>query len=325
MALGDDPYGTPVAEGDIQQAEAPDVAGLAGQWRDWMAEPGNRQAIMQFGINMMQPVAYGQSAAGHFGQAVGAAGEAVDRFQTAEYREREQVRKEAETKDRGDIGVHRAESYRKGQEAAQERARANTIRAQSSVDLTKARADKLVGEANMLKIMADREPDLRVKRQLEQAHLIAKTESERALAEHRQKQTELSDVRVGIQQQNADTASRRVDVSEEQGNRAGDQRDQRLQLQREQLEEVRKKWTTMTPAQREAAYTNHTLFGGKMTYEEFTQRAAGGAPPTAGAKPPATGAPAGGSAKPVTAVDDKGVTRTWNPAKGPKSDPKAWE
>ena len=82
-----------VGEGDVQEPEALEPTKLLNEWSDWMSEPGNRQAIMQFGINLMQPMAYGQTAAGHFGRALGSAGEAVDRYQTAQLKDEEMQRK----------------------------------------------------------------------------------------------------------------------------------------------------------------------------------------------------------------------------------------
>ena len=54
---------------------------FTGAWRSWMGDPQNRASLMQFGISMLQPVGVGQSQLGHFGQAVGQAGEAATRVQ----------------------------------------------------------------------------------------------------------------------------------------------------------------------------------------------------------------------------------------------------
>lgn len=67
---------------------------IAGQWKNWMANEGNRAALMQFGIAMMQPVGLGQTPLGHFGQAVGSVGELGTRREEAERKERELSSKE---------------------------------------------------------------------------------------------------------------------------------------------------------------------------------------------------------------------------------------
>lgn len=56
-----------------------DPATATNQWDSWMERPGNRQALLQMGLQMMQPVAMGQTVGGHIGQAVGAGGEAMTR------------------------------------------------------------------------------------------------------------------------------------------------------------------------------------------------------------------------------------------------------
>ncbi|HEY0724516.1 MAG TPA: hypothetical protein VGD41_11100, partial [Pyrinomonadaceae bacterium] len=61
-----------------QPAQAPG-SDVAGQWRNWIGDPSNRAALMQFGISLMQPIAPGQNTLGHVGEALGSAGEAVAR------------------------------------------------------------------------------------------------------------------------------------------------------------------------------------------------------------------------------------------------------
>lgn len=61
----------------------------AGQWRGWLSDPGNRAALMQFGISLMQPIAPGQTPIGHFGSALGSAGEAISRREKQDLAEAE--------------------------------------------------------------------------------------------------------------------------------------------------------------------------------------------------------------------------------------------
>jgi hypothetical protein len=58
-------------------------------------DPASRSALLQIGLQLMQPMALGQSAAGHFGQGVGAGGEAVGRIEAADL-EAEKERNRAE-------------------------------------------------------------------------------------------------------------------------------------------------------------------------------------------------------------------------------------
>lgn len=62
---------------------------MAGAWRNWLSDPDNRAALMQFGISLMQPVAVGQTPLGHFGQALGSAGETLDRRKAMALKEQE--------------------------------------------------------------------------------------------------------------------------------------------------------------------------------------------------------------------------------------------
>lgn len=52
---------------------------LKTRWAGFLNQPGNRQAAMQFGLQMMQPRAVGQNFGGQVAQAVGAGMEAKDR------------------------------------------------------------------------------------------------------------------------------------------------------------------------------------------------------------------------------------------------------
>ena len=56
-----------------------DPANASAQWDSWMDRPGNRAALLQMGLQLMQPVAIGQTPMGHIGQAVGAGAEASTR------------------------------------------------------------------------------------------------------------------------------------------------------------------------------------------------------------------------------------------------------
>jgi hypothetical protein len=65
------------------------MAGLADGWRNWMADPHNRAALMQFGVTLSQPISAGQNWMGQVGSAFGSAGEASDRITTEEDKQQE--------------------------------------------------------------------------------------------------------------------------------------------------------------------------------------------------------------------------------------------
>lgn len=79
--------------------------GLMQQWKQTLADPAARAAIMQFGLQLSQPTALGQNRLGHIGQAVGAGGEAAARVQANERADVEQARKGQETDSRVDSRI----------------------------------------------------------------------------------------------------------------------------------------------------------------------------------------------------------------------------
>lgn len=71
--------------GSALTGEDPNSA--AAKWDDFMQRPGNRQALLQIGLQMMQPVGIGQTTGGHIAQAIGSGGEAVDRGSNLDLKE----------------------------------------------------------------------------------------------------------------------------------------------------------------------------------------------------------------------------------------------
>jgi len=84
----------PGAEAAATSAATPGPMGdIAGRWRDWMQDPGNRASLMQFGITLMQPLGYGQNAVSKFGEALGAGGEAAARREALDIKQQEAASK----------------------------------------------------------------------------------------------------------------------------------------------------------------------------------------------------------------------------------------
>jgi hypothetical protein len=72
----------------VPAAPRVDPAQASGQWDDWLNRPGNRTALLQMGLQLMQPVGIGQTAGGALAQGIGAGGEAVSRSEEADLKER---------------------------------------------------------------------------------------------------------------------------------------------------------------------------------------------------------------------------------------------
>jgi hypothetical protein len=64
------PYLNPTPTSEPQE-------GLVSKWRGWLQQPDNRAALLQFGVNMLQPMGPGQTFWGQLGQSLGAAGQTV--------------------------------------------------------------------------------------------------------------------------------------------------------------------------------------------------------------------------------------------------------
>src|SRR6478735_8472697 len=79
-----DDVGGALTGGQVDPAEA------TKGWDDWLQRPGNRTALLQIGLNLMQPTAIGQTTGGHVAQAIGAGGEAQARVAAQDLKE-EQV------------------------------------------------------------------------------------------------------------------------------------------------------------------------------------------------------------------------------------------
>ena len=96
----------PSGQGQVQDYSKP--GGLRQAWSDWSSRPENTSAMINFGLNLLQPIPPGQSQMGHFAEALGAglAGggevskqeEERGKYEEAQtLKEREEARKERET------------------------------------------------------------------------------------------------------------------------------------------------------------------------------------------------------------------------------------
>lgn len=126
---------------DVGQAftgQTTDPATATEQWDGWLQRPGNRAALLQFGLNMMQPTAIGQTTGGHIAQAVGAGAEAVGRQSDADLKERTAESKMAYADEKLRIAQQNADSGAIRASAAA--ARATNRKVGGLTDAFKARA-----------------------------------------------------------------------------------------------------------------------------------------------------------------------------------------
>jgi hypothetical protein len=139
-----DDLGAALTGGQVDPAEA------TKGWDDWLQRPGNRTALLQIGLNLMQPTAIGQTTAGHFGQAIGAGGEAQARVAAQDL-------KEEQVDNKLDIANRRLQ-------IAQQQADANTSRANTAA--TRATEKKVGGLTDLVKSRFAREDSRSFEKQL---------------------------------------------------------------------------------------------------------------------------------------------------------------
>lgn len=80
-------------------SDASQPSALRQMWDSWTSRPENNAAMINFGLQLMQPLAPGQTQLGHFAQAVGAGGEASSR-NVAQEQERAKQESELDLKER---------------------------------------------------------------------------------------------------------------------------------------------------------------------------------------------------------------------------------
>jgi len=143
--LGSAFTGQSAAAGPMEPAEA------KPRWDEWLTRPGNRQALLQIGLQMMQPVGIGQTTGGHIAQAIGAGGEAVGRNEQMDLKEAVAEGKLAQADARLDILNRNADS--------------NAIRANAAA--TRSNTRKIGGITDAMKLRDQRAQEREYERQLD--------------------------------------------------------------------------------------------------------------------------------------------------------------
>ena len=139
------------------QGQATDVSqpgALRQMWDNWTSRPENNAAMINFGLQMMQPVPAGQSRMGHFGEALGAGLEAGGRVSSQE-EARQKVEEEEALKERA-MGLKEEETGIYGQDVRSKIAQRalgaqGTLRAQAAWNKymnSPAQAEDLTADPN---------------------------------------------------------------------------------------------------------------------------------------------------------------------------------
>lgn len=128
------------------QAEPQQTTGLVDTWRQWINDPHNRAAMMQFGAALSQPISAGQNRMGQIGQAFGQAGEASDRVTAMQQREEELASKQDLRSAQAEAGLQRAAAAETRAAAAGQRADWGLEKLQLAQQLAELRRTQ--GDAN---------------------------------------------------------------------------------------------------------------------------------------------------------------------------------
>lgn len=80
---------TPAPGAPLGASLLPDVS-QPGGWRAWVSRPENRAALVQAGIQLLQPLGVGQTVGGQVGQAIGSGLSARDRVVTGQQEQEQQ-------------------------------------------------------------------------------------------------------------------------------------------------------------------------------------------------------------------------------------------
>jgi hypothetical protein len=92
-------------------ADASQPGVLRKAWDTWTSRPENNAAMINFGLQLMQPIGPGQSRLGHWGEAIGAGAEASGRNVAAQ-EERAEVERKADLAERAaQVGEERGAAY----------------------------------------------------------------------------------------------------------------------------------------------------------------------------------------------------------------------
>jgi hypothetical protein len=92
-------------------ADASQKPTLSKMWDNWTSRPENNAALINFGLQLMQPIGPGQSRLGHWGEAIGAGAEASGR-NVAEQQAREETERKADLAERAaQVSEEKAGAY----------------------------------------------------------------------------------------------------------------------------------------------------------------------------------------------------------------------
>jgi hypothetical protein len=112
----------------------PMAAQRSSEWAQALSDPQLRGALLQFGVNMLQPPSFGDTFGSQFGRAVGSVGEQQSRVEAEDIRRSEAQSKQDLRASQAETGAQRAEAATARAGAAQTAANAASERLQGQRD-----------------------------------------------------------------------------------------------------------------------------------------------------------------------------------------------
>lgn len=205
-----DTYGAMTPPPDTAPSVEPgEQKDIAGQWREFLGNPSNRAAMIQFGLQLTQPLDLGQNTMGAIGQALGGAGEAAGRMRELERKDTETDIREQEAQSRDAARAASADAAAQRNEIAGLRA---NIAQQNLMSQDALRRSQI--EANLMRaqFLAQRVKDLELLAGLGDQQ--AKVELTEARAQAARAAAILSQERAGVVQQDAGTRRMRAETGD---------------------------------------------------------------------------------------------------------------
>jgi hypothetical protein len=138
MAVGSSLTGRPdPEEGPLKDIVNPSSAADNPVYKSMFGDPRSRAALLQIGLNLMQPQAMGQSVGGHIGQALGSGGEEVSRADEADLAEEQARTKMEQAQQALDIKRQEEADYGRGitQKGATDKSQLELLRQQGQQSL----------------------------------------------------------------------------------------------------------------------------------------------------------------------------------------------
>lgn len=226
-----------------------DTQAVAERWKSFLGDPDSRASLISFGLQLAQPMGFGQTPIGHFAQAVGAAGQTATNRDKINRQDVEAESKQVLRESQANAATSRAETAAANAATAAARLQLQQAAVEAQNEVRAATVREKDAKLRMLEEMFRQAPDnAEIKRQVEEArrdYYISRAYLNNQRADVVPQQTQ-------IQQQRADADTRRAATGEQRARDATTLGTQRI----EQTERLTQRKLT---AQEEREYDRYRI------------------------------------------------------------------